>query len=244
MNNIAKFALAVSIAAFLITTSLAQDNGLLCSEKLIQFYDNDIKIKQCKSTTRPTKPPHICSASITISRKNIIIKKFEYPDIDAVGWWYGVFLPKRQESKDHFILFKYGDYDSRTIIVSKNGKIFDFGGGAYKIIGGRYLITTHHEDDVTGFTFLDLAKNRVIISTDGNERFINLYESEKLYYVKMAKFIKIDNVRWKEKFLYYKLNLEEGRLIPINQNPNIFKVNNLIKVDLSNINYKIDCECR
>jgi hypothetical protein len=91
MRTISISILLGSLILYWFPYAYAQEDGLLGTEKIIEFYDYHIKINQYKRTSRPTRLPHICSAIITISTRGRVIEKFEYQDIDAVGWHYGIF---------------------------------------------------------------------------------------------------------------------------------------------------------
>lgn len=220
----------------------SQDDGILKTEKIHYFYDYEITVTQYKRTSYPMTSPYICRAAIKITKKRRQIKKFEWYDIDAVGWHYGVFLPKSQESKDHFLLFKYGDYNSRTIILTKHGQVFDFGGGDYKIVDNKYLITNHHQDAITGLTVFDLEENEPILTTDSDKYFAYLYLSKGKIFIKLERYRKAD-LATKNRFSFYELDTDNKKLINASDKKEIFTDDNFVKVDLSNINLKADCEC-
>jgi hypothetical protein len=220
----------------------SEDAGLLKTEKTYLFYEYEITITQHKRISRPKASPYICRATIQISKKGKQLKRIEWPDIDAVGWYYGVFLPKSQESKNHFMMFKYGDYDSRTIILTKEGQIFNFGGGDYKIINKKYLITNHHQDDVRGLTIFDLQNNEVVLTTDFDMGYAYLYLQNSNMYIKLEKFIWTDS-KSRKVTTYHKVDVDKKRMYQISENEDIFSQENIIKADLTNINLKSDCEC-
>jgi hypothetical protein len=95
------------------------------------------------------------------------IGKLDFEDIQPLGSKAGIFLPLKQVSPGHFILTKYGDYDGRTIIITDNGKLFNLGGGTYRIFRHRYLVTPRALPDIDEhgeFSVFDLKENKVLVT--------------------------------------------------------------------------------
>ncbi len=115
------------------------------------------------------RPLH-CSASVEIRKKGRTIDKLDF-DILPMGGYYGLFLPKSQESPRHFILVKLGDYDPKVIVITDKGRRFILGGSAYRVLLGRYLIAQGDlASDGPYFTIFDLLKNRILSTIDWGSR--------------------------------------------------------------------------
>lgn len=110
--------------------------------------------------------PNWCSVSVEINENGGIINKLDFIDIHGYGGRYGIYLPIKQESPKHVILMKYGDYDCRTVVITDGGKLFNLGGGSYRIFLNRYLVSRRELPDVESATFIifDLYTNKVLLS--------------------------------------------------------------------------------
>ncbi len=79
------------------------------------------------------------------------------------GGSYGIHFPNRQESPRHLILAKFGDYDSKTIVITDKGDVFYPGGGIFRIFKHRYLVSLGSPADTPyAVTIFDLAENRIL----------------------------------------------------------------------------------
>jgi hypothetical protein len=43
--------------------------------------------------------------------------------LNPVGSAYGLFVPREQPSNEFFVVLKVGDYDGRTLLIRRNGRI-------------------------------------------------------------------------------------------------------------------------
>lgn len=200
--------------------------------------------------------PVWCSASLEIQKESQLIDKVNFDDIWPVGWRYGFHLPLKQESPRHFILMKYGDYNSRTLIVSDEGKLFNLPGEAYRVFLNRYLIAKGGmADDSHDFSFFDLNTNRLLFTvgwgnpihalrqppSDGKAQVIKLYTSgpEIFASIDIVRDLTLETIGHTTYF--YGIDLETGK---IRDTPFDEKVHREFAIDTSNIDLTDDCECK
>ena len=200
--------------------------------------------------------PLWCSASIEIQREGQLTDRTDFDDIMPVGWRYGIHLPFKQESPRHFVLMKYGDYNSRTLIVSDEGKLFNLPGEAYRIFLNRYLIAKGGmADDSHDFSFFDLNTNRLLFivgwgnsiyvlqppPSEGKAQVIKLYSSgpEIFASIDIVRDLTLETIGHTAYF--YRIDLETGKITDA-----IFdgKVHREFIIDTANIDMTDDCECK
>jgi hypothetical protein len=208
--------------------------------------------KQIDSGVRPVW----CSASVAIEENGKIIDKLEFGDISPLGWRYGIHLPIKQESSKHFILMKYGDYDSRVLVITDKGKQFNLGGEGYRIFLNRYLIARGGMADSSyDFSIFDLHENKLLLTVSWGDPIKVIQPSPsngkahiiKLYTNGPELFASIDIVD--EHSLrtiehtnhFYRIDLETGKIADA-----VFdeKKHTEYVIDWSNIDLSGDCECR
>lgn len=224
---------------------LTNADQLVISEKNFEFLSYTIKIIQYKRNKPvPEDYPHFCTSEIHIISNNAVINIIQFKDIEPVGWHFGVFLPKSQELKSHFILFKYGDYDCRTIIVDNNGKTHNLGGGDYSIYKNKYLIMRHHQDGIIGFTIFNLLENQISFTTKEDGALVNLYLYNSNLYYKWIKYEYLGADAWETKIRHYKINLKSNSAELTEPFDVIFNNENIYKIDISNIELTNDCYCQ
>jgi hypothetical protein len=108
--------------------------------------------------------PVWCSASLEIIENGKITDGVEYKDIQPLGGHYGIFAPIEQPSKKHLIFTEFGGYDSRTIIITDEGKVINFGGGTFNIFLRRYLVSPRSLADYPWyFSIFDLETNKLVL---------------------------------------------------------------------------------
>jgi len=125
-----------------------------------------IKIIQAKKKAdKYNEPPYLCRAWLDVSKaKNRIYQKY-FDDIDAVGFSYGLFVPKIQPPSPYFAVVKNGDYDGKLFLVRKDGKVFDLMGGFFFITKNRRYLFSEYASDTTGLAVFDLRNGRVVFSS-------------------------------------------------------------------------------
>jgi hypothetical protein len=143
------------------------------------FGKYEIVIKRLERTKFPTQEqidagikPLWLSEFLELWERGQCVGKLDFEDIQPLGSRAGIFLPLKQESPGHYILTKYGDYDGRTIIITDDGKLFDLGGGTYRIFRRRYLVTPRALPDVDEngeFSVFDLKENMVLMTPKWND---------------------------------------------------------------------------
>jgi len=173
--------------------------------------------------------PIWCSSFLEIWEKGQPINHLDFDDIWPLGTRAGIYLPAKQESKGHFILMKYGDYDGRTIIIADDGKLFNLGGGTYRIFRNRYLVTPRALPDVDEngeFSVFDLQKNTVLmnprwhdLARDGRERstpstwnIVKFYTNGPEIFAGIV-LSDIGGRVLEDPSFFYRLDLESGKLV-------------------------------
>ncbi len=200
--------------------------------------------------------PNWCSASVEIQKDNKLVDRIDFRDIWPVGWRYGIHLPFKQESPRHFFLMKYGDYNSRTLIVSDYGKLFNLPGEAYRVFLNRYLIAKGGmADDSHDYSFFDLNMNTLLFTvgwgnliyvpqqppSEGKAQVIKLYTSgpEIFASIDIVRDLTLMTIGHTEYF--YKIDLETGKITDATFDE---KVHKEFIIDTSNIDMTDDCECK
>ena len=152
-------------------------------------------------------------------------------------------------------MMKYGDYDSRTLVITAEGELFNLPGQEYRIFLGRYLIALGGEaDNSHDFSFFDLQENKLLFTIgwgdpikvvrfpprDGKAQIIKLYTNgaELFASIDTVKIYTFDTVEHTGYF--YKIDLETGKVVDA-----VFdeKKHTEFVIDTSNIDLSNDCEC-
>jgi hypothetical protein len=117
----------------------------------------------------PTNPsictacPSDCRAWMEVRDGGKILRQAYFDDMDAIGWIYGIFLPKHQPLSDYFLAIKEGDYDGRMLLVGKDGSLTNLPGGDFFLTpDNRYLIGSHDSDYQYPFV-VDVARRRLVV---------------------------------------------------------------------------------
>ena len=120
--------------------------------------NTQIKITQIKN------PKSYCDAYIEIITTSKT-KKIKYKYIEALGGSAGIaFL--ENEVPNHILIVKHGDYEGKTIIISKNGNITEVSGGSVsKLIDNQYLINLAECDlGYCGFSVYDSIQEQIVFN--------------------------------------------------------------------------------
>ena len=112
------------------------------------------------------KPPYLCRAWFDVIKANQTIFSKFFDDIDAVGFSFGLFIPKLQPPPPYFAVVKNGDYDGRLFLVNENGEVFDLIGGFYFISENKKFLFSHYASDTSGLAVFDLLEGLVVFSSD------------------------------------------------------------------------------
>jgi hypothetical protein len=92
-----------------------------------------------------------------------VLRQAYFDDIEPVGGYFGIFLPKHQPLENYFVALKEGDYDGRLLLVGKDGSLTNFpGGGFFLTADKRFLIGEHASDYASPFV-VDLARRQLVI---------------------------------------------------------------------------------
>jgi len=147
----------VSINEFTIKGKTYNSNESKLKTRQKTIGNTQIKISQIKN------PKTYCDAYIEITSNETKIFKYEY--IEALGGKAGIaFL--ENVVPNHILIVKHGDYDGRTIIISKKGNVTEVAGGSVsKLIDGKYLINLAECDiGYCGFSIYDIIQEKIVFS--------------------------------------------------------------------------------
>jgi len=245
MKNLIFFITCFIFINTCISQSFTNIDKLLKSEKKYYFGDYVINLIQYKRLgTEQEDNPHYCTSDIYILHNDTLVDNIIFKDIEPLGWYFGVFLPKTQELKDHFLMFKFGDYDCRTLIIDSKGKIHNIGGGDYSLYKNQYIISRYHQDSITNLNIFDIVKNRIIFSINKTGELGNLYLYNSDLYFQWKEYERISDRKWETHELYFKIDLNLGSTELIPPSKNIFNQNNIYKIDFSNIDLSYDNCCQ
>jgi hypothetical protein len=104
-----------------------------------------------------------CRAWLEVRERGSVVRQVYFKDVDAVGGYYGIFLPNHQPFDDFFVALKFGDYDGRLLIVGKDGSLTNLPGGDFFLTPDkRYLIGSHNSDYQSPFV-IEVARRRIVI---------------------------------------------------------------------------------
>jgi hypothetical protein len=199
------------------------------------FGKYEIVIKRLVRTKFPTQEqidagikPLWLSEFLELWERGNCIAKLDFEDIQPLGSRAGIFLPLKQEAPGHFILTKYGDYDGRTIIITDEGKLFNLGGGTYRVFRHRYLVTPRALPDVDeygDFSVFDLKENKILIAPAWQDITKNSLlrsspnetDSIRFYTAGSGLFVKIGVIPENSQLpgymnLFFKIDLKTGKL--------------------------------
>ncbi len=130
--------------------------------------DNLITIYQIKNEKSE------CYAYVDVNNINTKTTCFPYELVESLGGNAGIaFL--ENIVPNHILIVKHGDYDGRTIFVSKNGNVKEVSGGSVsKLIEGKYLINFVACDiGYCGFSIYDIQKEVIVFDYESE---FELYE--------------------------------------------------------------------
>lgn len=117
-----------------------------------------------------------CSAWVEIIKEGRILHKKEFIKIEGLGKSYGLYVPAKQPDNQYFIINKYGNYDGRTLLIDRNGRLIDLPGGYYFITKDkRYLFIEHEIDGFGSITVFDLHVGKVIYGNIPDDAFNMVY---------------------------------------------------------------------
>jgi hypothetical protein len=208
-----------NLSEFTINGKTYQSNESKLKVRTKKIGSTEIKISQIRN------PKSYCDAYIEITSNKT--KKFKYEFIEALGGSAGIaFL--ENVVPNHTLIVKHGDYDGRTIIVSKNGQITEVTGGSVsELIDNKYLINLAECDiGYCGFSIYDILQEKIVFS----------YETEfELYQFKDQIIFDLDYDNGKDYHLFDFDNKEFKKLeIKENIENNYFK---------RTINYELEKGC-
>ena len=134
-----------------------------------------------------------CKVWLTVKKERRIIDKLICVDCEAVGGCSGVFY-ESQSNPDYLIFSKFGNYDGQLIIIDTTGKIQFFFGGKYYISNNLEYIFSIYDSDLSGLTVFDLAKNKLLFSSDTLKDYLeDFFSFDNDYFAIISNDVKKDN---------------------------------------------------
>src|SRR6266853_422107 len=125
--------------------------------------DVTVRVIQARKRTPGGTSPFTCRAWLETRKGDRRLQRIYYDDIEAVGFSYGIFVPKHQPLTEYFIAIKEGDYDGRLLLVAKDGSVANLPGGFYFETPDRRFLIGEHATDGNSVLVVDIAGRQVII---------------------------------------------------------------------------------
>lgn len=141
-----------------------------------------IKIKQAKRTKNFEQIPHSCRAWLDVEKSTKTIFSRYYDDIDAVGFSYGLFVPKTQPKSPYLAVVKNGDYDGRLFLLKTDGEVHDLLGGFYFFTKDKRYVFSEYASDASGLAVFDFVAGKVVFSSDKLPHIYQWYERNGDYF--------------------------------------------------------------
>ena len=207
------------LSEFTINGKTYKSNESKLKIRIKKIGNTRIKISQIRN------PNSYCDAFIEITTNKTT--KFKYEFIEALGGSAGIaFL--ENVIPNHILIVKHGDYDGRTIFISKNGKVTEVAGGSVsELIDSKYLINLAECDiGYCGFSIYDIIQEKLVFN----------YETEfELYQFKDQIIFDLDYENGKD---YHLFDFEKNEFEKLEIKDNI--ENNYFK---KTINYELNKGC-
>jgi hypothetical protein len=156
--------------------------------------------------------PHYCSAWVEVMKREQLVKRFYYEDIEPVGFSFGAFVPKLQPGSEFVAIVKEGDYDGRLLLVNREGETVDLPGGFYFVTADKkYIISEYASDDSEpGLTVFDLTNQRIVLQPKDTPEIGSWYRDESGYFF----------MEYERPGHAQRLDLDNQRLVKIRVNAN------------------------
>ncbi|BDD08324.1 hypothetical protein FUAX_07560 [Fulvitalea axinellae] len=109
----------------------------------------------------------LCHSFLKVYKSGQLVDSLTFKNIEAVGKGLGMTSPI--EIDNHLVLTKHGSYDGRTIIINKEGRVFNFAGGENFYNKIDKTIISFYDSDLNGLSVFDLKSDSLIISITNHE---------------------------------------------------------------------------
>ncbi|HEY1204089.1 MAG: hypothetical protein ABSH46_21285 [Bryobacteraceae bacterium] len=184
--------------------------------------DVTVRIVQARKTTYDTSPPSACRAWFEVRKQGRLLKRLYYDDIEALGGWYGIFVPKKQPLPDYFVAVKQGDYDGRLLLVARDGSLADLPGGAFFVTPDKRFIVGEHSMDTDVLAVADVARRRIVIDGERSREIPQVAE----WYQDASGYFYTEGEDWypggmppERKGYVYRLDLMDRRVVKTRMSP-------------------------
>jgi hypothetical protein len=128
--------------------------------------DVSVRVIQARKRIPGGSTPFVCRAWLETRRGDQLLQRVYFEDIDAAGFSYGIFVPKRQPLPDYFIAVKEGDYNGRLLLVAKDGNVTNLPGGFYFVTRDRRFLIGEHAEDGSYLVVIDVAQRQVVLDAE------------------------------------------------------------------------------
>ena len=201
-----------------------------------------IRIIEAKKISKKyDEPPHLCRAWLDVQKANETIFQKYFDDIDAVGFSYGLFVPKAQPPSPYFVVVKNGDYDGRLFIVCKDGRVFNLLGGFYFISKDKRYLFSEYASDARGLAVFDLQNGRVVFSSEKLPAYMHQwYEKDGKYFFTEAEWNNGPGIAHEKEDVAYFYDFKTNKIIEKRIETSYLATSKPVKYDFDPREYE-DC---
>ncbi len=154
-------------------------NVILAAEGIQKQYflgDIEVQVYQIKGDGKD----FYCKSRLIIIKKGILLDSISFIP-EPVGGSYGI--SEGIEVNNHLIFTKQGDYDGRTLIINKQGKLFNIIGGRNYVDKETGLLFSIYTSDLSGIAVFDLNSDSVLVTiNEKSERPLTIHKYSGSYY--------------------------------------------------------------
>lgn len=109
------------------------------------------------------KYPEICRAWLQVNDNGHIRSRRYYPNIQAVGGDFGLYVSKSQPFKDYVLIKKFGDYEDLVLLIGNDGKIMEIPGDNYFVSKDKRFLFAQAGEETPNpeIVIFDVKNNRL-----------------------------------------------------------------------------------
>lgn len=133
---------------------------------------------------RPRSNEYGCFAGIKILRDTNVIYSKIFENIEALGGYAGLFVPKKQPLKNYFLINKHGSYNGVQLIIDTSGTVKEMPGGDFFITNDmKYMFVLQDIDGTLPFRVIDLSTMKLVFHSHTDEygmhsKYIDYYNAD------------------------------------------------------------------
>jgi len=99
------------------------------------------------------------------NKKKVFGEYFDEGDLDALGYYGGLYAPQPKTQQSWFAVVKLGGYDGQLYLIGKNGLVIKLLGGCYFITKDARYLFSEYRSDLAGVAVFDLQEAKQIFSS-------------------------------------------------------------------------------